>query len=88
MFHSHFKWFGFGQRTIEAISHGICEVVERDATTLWKWRDEEKLEKNRLDLASVDDPICQEILRKLERAGLSVAAWDITSDIGIAAFAC
>ena len=55
---------------------------------MWKLRDEEKLDKNRLDLASVDDPICQEILGKLERAGLSVAVWDITSDIEIAAFAC
>jgi YcaO-like protein with predicted kinase domain len=77
-----------GNNTIEAISHGICEVVERDATTLWKLCDDEKLETKRLDLRSVDDPICQEILGKLERAGLSVAVWDITSDIEIAAFAC
>ena len=78
-----------GNELIEAISHGLCEVVERDATTLWKLRkDEGKLNKDRLDLASVDDPICQEIIGKLERAGLSVAVGDVTSDIGIAAFAC
>lgn len=78
-----------GNELIEAISHGIGEVVERDATTLWKLRDDaEKLDKDRLDLASVDDPICQEIIGKLERAGLSVAVWDVTSDIKIAAFAC
>jgi ribosomal protein S12 methylthiotransferase accessory factor len=62
--------------------------VERDATTLWKLRDEEKLDNSRLDLGSVDDPICQDILEKLEHAGLFVAVWDITSDIEIAAFAC
>ncbi|MBA2743599.1 MAG: YcaO-like family protein, partial [Chthoniobacterales bacterium] len=77
-----------GNRVIEAISHGICEVVERDATTLWKLRDGEKLDQNRLDISSVDDPVCQEILGKLERAGLSVAVWDITSDIEIATFGC
>jgi ribosomal protein S12 methylthiotransferase accessory factor len=77
-----------GNDAIEAISHGICEVVERDATALWKLRNAENFDKNRLDLGSVDDPICQDILGKLERAGLSVAVWDITSDIGIAAFAC
>ncbi len=77
-----------GNDAIEAISHGICEVVERDAATLWKLRTEEDLNENRLDLDSVNDPICQQLLGKLERAGLSVAVWDITSDIRIAAFAC
>ena len=44
--------------------------------------------ETRLDLTSVDDPICQELFGKLEGAGLSVAVWDITSNIAIAAFAC
>jgi YcaO-like protein with predicted kinase domain len=77
-----------GNAIIEAVSHGVCEVIERDATTLWKCRHEERFDKNRLDLASVDDVLCQEVLRRLQRAGLSVAVWDITSDIEIAAFAC
>jgi ribosomal protein S12 methylthiotransferase accessory factor len=78
-----------GNELIEAISHGICEVIERDATILWKLSpDERKLDEDRLDLSSVDDAVCQEILGKLERAGLSVAVWDVTSDIEIATFAC
>ena len=77
-----------GNRLVEAISHGVCEVIERDAIALWKLRGGEKLETNRIDLGSVDEPRCCEILGKLLRAGLSVALWDITTDIGIAAFAC
>lgn len=77
-----------GNDAMEAISHGICEVVERDANTVWSLRPEEKQDENRLDLASVDDELCQEIIGKFENAGLAVAVWDITSDIGIAAFAC
>jgi len=77
-----------GNRLIEAISQGICEVIERDATTLWQLRGEKKLNHNPVDLESVDDPICQRILGKLERAGMYVAVWDITSDIAIASFAC
>ena len=77
-----------GNAIIEAISHGICEVIERDATALWKCRYEERLDNNRLDLDSVDDLLCREVLGKFQRAGLSVAVWDITSDIEIAAFAC
>jgi len=77
-----------GNQLVEAIGQAICEVIERDATTLWKLRGEEKLKDNRLDLESVDDRICREILGKFDRAGVCVAVWDITSDVGIAAFAC
>ncbi|CAN5470466.1 YcaO-like family protein [soil metagenome] len=77
-----------GNRVVEAISHGICEVVERDATTLWKLRDQEKCDDNRLVLGSVEDAGCREIISKFARAGLSVGVWDITSDVKLAAFAC
>jgi ribosomal protein S12 methylthiotransferase accessory factor len=77
-----------GNDAVEAISHGICEVVERDARTLWKLRKEDELNESRLDLGSVNDRTCQQLVGALERAGLSVAVWDITSDIGIAVFAC
>jgi YcaO-like protein with predicted kinase domain len=77
-----------GNRLVEAISHGVCEVIERDAMALWKVRGGEKLDTNRIDLGSVDEPRCCEVLGKMLRAGLSVALWDITTDIGIAAFAC
>jgi YcaO-like protein with predicted kinase domain len=77
-----------GNEAIEAISHGICEVIERDATTLWRLRDQKDRDTNRIDLASVDDPVCQELLQKFENAGLAVLLWDITSDIGIAAIGC
>jgi ribosomal protein S12 methylthiotransferase accessory factor len=77
-----------GNATMEAVSQGICEVVERDATVLWKCHYKKGLQKNRLDLATVDDGICQGLIAKIERAGLIVAVWDITSDIGIATFAC
>jgi len=77
-----------GNCTIEAISHGLCEVVERDATTLWMLRGEKKFETNRLDLETVDDSICEQLFAKIRHAGISIAVWDITSDVGIAAFAC
>lgn len=77
-----------GNTTVEAISHAICEVIERDATTLWNLRAEGRFEHQRLDLETVDDPLCRQLICKLERAGLLVAVWDITTDIEIAAFAC
>ena len=39
-----------GNHLLEAISHGICEVVERDATTLWGLSPSEPRDRTRLDL--------------------------------------
>lgn len=77
-----------GNHLLEAISHGICEVVERDATTLWHALNEEEQQRTRLDLDTVDDPGCRHILEKLKLAEVEVVAWETTSDIGMPAFLC
>lgn len=75
-----------GNHLLEAISHAICETVERDAATLHSVRAPADAASRRVDLTTVDDPSCLEALDRLERAAMSVAVWDITSDVGIPAF--
>ena len=41
-----------------------------------------------LDIASVDDPDCRALLAKYDDAGIAVRLWNVTTDIGIAAFVC
>ncbi|WNG37765.1 hypothetical protein F0U61_31815 [Archangium violaceum] len=77
-----------GNHVLEATSHALCEVVERDATTLWHMRDEQSRRRTRLDLGTVDDPACSEMLARYERAGVEVAVWETTTDVGIPAFLC
>jgi YcaO-like protein with predicted kinase domain len=77
-----------GNHRLEAISHAICEVVERDSTSLWRLRDPSELGSRGLDLATVDDAACRSILERFESAGLTVAVWDTTTDVGIASFLC
>lgn len=77
-----------GNHLLEAISHGICEVVERDATALWRLRSEAAQQKTQIDLDTVDDPDCCAVLGRYERARARVAVWETTSDIGIPAFFC
>lgn len=77
-----------GNHLLEAISHGICEVVERDATTLWHLLDAETQAQTRIDLDTVDNANCSTILDLYEQAGVSVAVWETTSDVGIPAFLC
>ena len=75
-----------GNHLLEAVSHAICELVERDATTLWQLGPPDRQRATSVDLASVADPVCVGVLSKMAAAGMEVLAWDITSDIGIPAF--
>jgi ribosomal protein S12 methylthiotransferase accessory factor len=77
-----------GNHLLEATSHAICEVVERDALALWEQRPESWRRTRRVNLATVDDAGCRELLDRYERAGVDVAVWDATSDAGIAVFHC
>lgn len=77
-----------GNTLTEAIIHGICEVVERDAATLWHLMDEAEQDRRRIDPNSVDDPQCRMMLDRYRFAGVSVGIWEITSNTGIPAFLC
>jgi ribosomal protein S12 methylthiotransferase accessory factor len=76
-----------GNHWLEAVSHGLCEVVERDARTLWQHYGRES-EWKVVDPATVDDVACLTVLERIDAAGLEVRIWNITTDIGIPAFAC
>ena len=77
-----------GNHVLEAISHGICEVVERDSLSLWHLHNQETRNQTRLDLDTVDDPDCRDLLAKFEQAKIAVAAWEVTSDIRLPVFMC
>jgi ribosomal protein S12 methylthiotransferase accessory factor len=77
-----------GNHLLEASSHGICEVIERDAGMLWSRLPEPDQEDRRIDLDTIDHPDCRALLERYDRAGIAVAVWDLTSAAGIAAFHC
>jgi ribosomal protein S12 methylthiotransferase accessory factor len=77
-----------GNHPLEALSHALCEVVERDALALWQVSAPAVRQATRVDLVTVDDADCRAVLDRFEQAGLAAAVWEITSDIGIAAFTC
>jgi YcaO-like protein with predicted kinase domain len=56
-----------GNDAAEALVHGLCEVIERDAATLFDLRPA-ALDERRIDLASVDDPDCQALLDRFAAA--------------------
>ena len=77
-----------GNHPLEAICHAICEVVERDATSLsLTWS---RLERDaaRIDPDSVTDPACCSVIERIRQAGFALAIWDTTTDVGVPAFDC
>lgn len=77
-----------GNHLLEAICHGIAEVIERDALSLWHRRSRAARAASRIDLASIEQPAARAVLAQLATAGLEVALWDITSDLGVPACRC
>lgn len=72
----------------DAIHHGICEIIERDATALWNRMPSAGRRNTGVDLGSLPNGPCSEVLEKLERADFDVAVWETTSDLGVPAFFC
>lgn len=75
-----------GDTREQAIRHGLCEVLERDATALWNLLSPDARALSGLDPASIDDPSCRALLSMLEAADFDVAAWETTTDTGVPSF--
>ena len=77
-----------GKHILEAISHGLCEVVERDAAALWSLREESAQDRCLVNPDTVDDLDCRELIDKFVHAGAAIGMWEVTSDLGIPVFIC
>lgn len=75
-----------GNDRTEALVHALCELIERDATTLW-FEDAEEI-ATRVDLSTVDDAVCRALLELYAAARVDVAVWETTTDIGVPSFLC
>lgn len=77
-----------GNHLLEAILHAIFEVVERDGTyRFWQLSAEERLAR-RIDLRTVDDPGCVEMIHRMQSAGLDVAVWQTVPTVDLPAYFC
>jgi YcaO-like protein with predicted kinase domain len=72
-----------GNARVEAIAHGLCEVIERDAEAAWRRAGGDR----RIVLDSIPDPACRALIDRITAAGARVWVWDVTdpaSPAGIA----
>lgn len=72
-----------GNSILEATTHGICEVIERDALTLWHQSGSANWDRTSICTQSIEDERCRYTLARLEAAAFQTWVWDITSDTGV-----
>jgi ribosomal protein S12 methylthiotransferase accessory factor len=73
-----------GNVLVEAIVHGLCEVIERDAEAAWRRAGSDR----RLVLDSIADPSCRALIEQITAAGARVFVWDLGGDTGVPAIGC
>jgi YcaO-like protein with predicted kinase domain len=72
----------------EALSHALCEAIERDAVALWRLLPDAAQDATTLDLSTAVPTIHSALLEKFAAAGIEVRAFDVTSDIRVASVLC
>ena len=77
-----------GNHPLEAVVHGLLEVIERDALSLWSLLPEAQRSAGRIDPATVTHPHLMQVLAVLRDKGIAVVIEDVTSDIGVPTYSC
>jgi ribosomal protein S12 methylthiotransferase accessory factor len=79
---------GAGNHKLEATCSALCELIERDALAIWSLRDPEEQQTRRVSLRTITNDDCCGLFGRYADCNLSVAVWDMTTDIGVACFLC
>jgi len=74
-----------GNVRYEAVFHALCELIERDATSLWSLASRDKQIGSAISLSGFGDPLVDYLSELIGQAGLTLRLFDQTSDLGIPA---
>lgn len=72
-----------GNTTQEALFHAICELLERDATSLWSLLSDEARLATEFAVEAVDDATIGAFHRQIDAAELELRLFDQTTEFGI-----
>ncbi|MEO7221019.1 MAG: YcaO-like family protein [Devosia sp.] len=72
-----------GNDVDEAIFHALCELVERDATTLWGFIPEDAALLTAIAPEAFGDPIVDGLMAQITASGMRIRLFDQTSDLGV-----
>ena len=66
-----------GNALVEAIVHGLCEVLERHAEAAWRRAGGDR----RIVLDTIVDPVCLALIEQVTRTGARIFVWDLEGPI-------
>jgi ribosomal protein S12 methylthiotransferase accessory factor len=72
-----------GNDRLEAIAHGLYEVIERDAIALWLLGGTAARAASAIDPASIDAAAIVDLLARCRHASVHAGLWDATSDLDV-----
>jgi YcaO-like protein with predicted kinase domain len=75
-----------GNERMECLSHALNELIEGHANATLRETGEEELAARRVDLDTVTDPACREVIEACARAKVDLLVLDSTTEIGVASF--
>ncbi|MCL2115616.1 MAG: YcaO-related McrA-glycine thioamidation protein [Methanobrevibacter sp.] len=64
----------------EAVLHGILEVIERDAWSIFELT---KKNKKQIDIKTITNPLINELLNKFKKEAIDIKLMDLTADVNI-----
>lgn len=73
-----------GNVLVEAIVHGLCEIIERDAEAAWRAVGGDR----RIVLDTIEDPACRTLIDRIVATGARIFVWDLASDTEVSCIGC
>ena len=68
-----------GNVLVEAIAHGLAEVIERDAEAAWRRTGSDR----RLVIDTIPDPVCRALIDRITSTGARIWLWDLEGIIPV-----
>ncbi len=77
-----------GNGLAEAVTHALCEVIERDALASWHAAPPPRRRARCVELRTVGDTACRELLDRCVAAGMEALVWEVSSRVPVPVFVC
>lgn len=77
-----------GNHPDEATLHGLCELIERDASHRFHLLPPGERQQLRLDPTTVPDPLARSLFAQLAGVGIETAVWRTPAVVPVASFLC